>query len=260
MRRGSAEDKAISLAGVNLKGLRAVTSPLRWASANTCLHPKDPRSSLRSGPPLHHCCLGHHILTPQPWGHPTLPHPPGNSALPTQHPGGKASREGNREQECASTVAAPGWDTGSGGLFSQEGPEGQRPARPPHSPGDTGQVGDEPPEVLLPYSVMVAAGREGEDGTPALVSATCKQTRALAQTPRWGDMAPKARGRPALPPPSPKDLRKASAPAPPGPAVGPPARGGRPRTLLLPSAGLFLPSSVLWLERKEGHVHVLPSP
>lgn len=56
-----------------------------------------------------------------------------------------------------------------------------------------------------PYSVMVAAGREGEDGTPALVSATCKQTRALAQTPQ-GDMAPEARGRLALLPPGPKDL------------------------------------------------------
>ena len=63
--------------------------------------------------------------------------------------------------------------------------DGDRPG-PPHSPGDTGQVGDEPPEVLLPYSVMVAAGREGEDGTPALVSATCKQTHAHDQTPRGG--------------------------------------------------------------------------
>lgn len=82
------------------------------------------------------------------------------------------------------TMAAPGWDTGSGGLFSQEGPEGQRPARPPHSPGDTGQVGDEPPEVLLPYSVMVAAGREGEDGTPRLSLPPANRHVQLAQTPR----------------------------------------------------------------------------
>lgn len=41
-----------------------------------------------------------------------------------------------------------------------------------NSPGDAGQVGDEPPEVLLSYSVMIAAGREREDGTSALISAT----------------------------------------------------------------------------------------
>lgn len=77
VRRGSAEDRAVSQAGVNLKGLRAVTSPLRWASVNIYLHPEDPRSSLGSGPPppLCHCCLGHHTLTSQPGGapHPTPP-------------------------------------------------------------------------------------------------------------------------------------------------------------------------------------------
>lgn len=44
-------------------------------------------------------------------------------------------------------------------------------------PGDAGQVGDEPPQVVRSYSVVVAAGREGQDGAAASVSATCKHTQ-----------------------------------------------------------------------------------
>ena len=81
--------------------------------------------------------------------------------------------------QCLAGTRAPG------GCFPRRGlMDGEWPG-PPHSPGDTGQVGDEPPEVLLPYSVMVAAGREGEDGTPTLVSATCKQTRAHGSDTKW---------------------------------------------------------------------------
>lgn len=101
-----------------------------------------------------------------------------------------------------------------GACFPRKGPRDSDRPGPPHSPGDTGQVGDEPPEVLLPYSVMVAAGREGEDGTPALVSATCKQTRALAQTPRGGhgSSGPRAPGTAAARPQGPlKGQRPGSA-------------------------------------------------
>ena len=130
MRRGSPEDRAVSLAGANLSGSGAVTRPLQWACYSS-LHPEDPRSSLGSGRPLplRHCCLRHHIFMCQPGG--TPPHALRNSAPLTPHPGGKASWKGNRKQECDFTMAMLGWDPGSGGLFSQEGPDGWRVSRPP---------------------------------------------------------------------------------------------------------------------------------
>lgn len=40
------------------------------------------------------------------------------------------------------------------------------------APGHGGEVGDESAQVLLLYSVVVAAGREGQDGSSSLISAS----------------------------------------------------------------------------------------
>lgn len=55
---------------------------------------------------------------------------------------------------------------------SQASEHGDEPRTTQNLPRDTGQVGNESPEILLSYSVMIAAGRERQDGTSALVSAT----------------------------------------------------------------------------------------
>lgn len=62
-----------------------------------------------------------------------------------------------------------------GGAVSRLGrPNRDKPRSARDSPRDTGEVGDEPAEVLLSYSVVVAARRERQDGASPLVSATCK--------------------------------------------------------------------------------------
>lgn len=59
-------------------------------------------------------------------------------------------------------------------------------------PGDAGEVGDEPPQVVRSYSVVVAAGREGQDGAASSVSATCEHTQRTdgGVGPRGGEGIP----------------------------------------------------------------------
>lgn len=49
------------------------------------------------------------------------------------------------------------------------------------APGHGGEVGDESAQVLLLYSVVVAAGREGQDGASSLISASWKKGKRFSQ-------------------------------------------------------------------------------
>lgn len=115
------------------------------------------------------------------------------------------------------------------------------------SPGDAGEVGDEPPQVLLSYSVMIAAGWEREDGASALVSAAWNEHGStLRQTGEDG-------------PTMSQPLHKAVPPSTAGPERSLlPRAHGQPSSPV-PGLGRKNPSSVYHLEHSPEGLPFLPT-